>query len=285
MTKRNFMESIKEDFKVAPLALEETATSTRSRTRGMNNARLIPIGDIIPDPNQPRKHFDQQKLEELAATIRTKGIIEPVSVRFKDGRYMIVTGERRYKAALIAGLTEMPCITKDLTDQEALILQIIENVQREEISPVEEAKSYTTLLENNWTQTAIANLIGKSQPYISRILKILTLPEAILQEADETNTSKEHLLQLTKSDDPEHLWQEVTQGKTAKEIRAEVHKGKTSKGRPQNFKYTFAPQQKPYKVLVQFNRPNAEKDEIEEALHGALANVEKPFSKTQTEVM
>jgi ParB family chromosome partitioning protein len=282
MTKRNFMESIKEDFNLAPPALEETATPTRSRTRGMNNARIIPIQDITPDPNQPRKHFDQQKLEELAATIRAKGIVEPVTVRFKDGRYMIVTGERRYKAALIARLTEMPCIIKDLTDQEALILQIIENVQREELSPVEEAKSYTTLLENNWTQTAIANLIGKSQPHISQILKILTLPETILQEADKTNTSKEHLVQLTKSDDPEHLWQEIKQGKTAKEIKAEVDKGTTFKGRPKNFSYAFAPKQRPYRVLVQFNRPNVEADEIEEALREALANVEKPLSKTQT---
>ncbi len=88
-------------------------------------------------------------------------------------------------------------------------------------------------------------------------------------------------MQLTKAEDPEALWQKIKQGKTAKEIKAE-HKEKCSKGRPKNFRYAFAPVQKPYKVLVQFNRPNVEEDEIKEALHEALANVEKPLSKTQT---
>ena len=89
-------------------------------------------------------------------------------------------------------------------------------------------------------------------------------------------------MQLSKAENPEALWQEVKQGKTAKEIKAEVNKGKWPQGRPKNFRYVFAPEQKPYKVIVHFNRPNLEKGEIEEALREALANVEKPLSHTQT---
>lgn len=271
MSKKHLFEAVKQDFQLPDIPDEES-TQTRSRTKSLNSARSIPIREIIPDPNQPRKTFNQQKLEELAATIKSKGVIEPVTVRFKDdqGKYMIVTGERRYKAAQIAGLTEIPCITKDLTDQEALILQIIENVQREELSPVEEAKSYRILLENNWTQTAIADLVGKSQPYISQILKILTLPEAVLQEAEQTGTSKEHLLQLAKSESPEQLWQEIRQGKTAGEIKKEVGKEKSQKGRPGNYRYLYNPKGKTYRVTVEFRKPHATDEEVIDALKDAL---------------
>lgn len=136
MSKQQLLEIVREDFQMPDLPGEDSVTPARSRTKNLNSARIIPIKEIIPDPNQPRKTFNQQKLEELAATIRSKGVIEPITVRFNDnsGKYMIVTGERRYKAAQIAGLTEIPCIVKDLTDQEALILQIIENVQREALT-------------------------------------------------------------------------------------------------------------------------------------------------------
>ncbi len=133
MSRQHLLEAVREDFQMPDLPDENTAAQTGSRTKNLSSARIIPLREIVPDPNQPRKTFNQQKLEELAATIRTKGIIEPVTVRFKDGKYMIVTGERRYRAAQMAGLAELPCITKDLTDQEALILQIIETVQREDL--------------------------------------------------------------------------------------------------------------------------------------------------------
>ncbi len=274
MTKKHLFEAVKQDFQLPDIPDEES-TQTRSRTKSLNSARIIPLKEIAPDPNQPRKHFDQQKLEELAATIRSKGIIEPVTVRFKDdqGKYMIVTGERRYKAAQIANLTEIPCITKDLTDQEALILQIIENVQREELSPVEEAKSYRILLENNWTQQAVADLVGKSQPYISQILKMLELPEHILLESEQADTPKEHLLQLTRSQNPEQLWKEIRQGTTAGEIRKEVEKERTPRGRPLNYRYCYNPKGKPYRVTVEFRKPHAENEEIRAAMNEALNNL------------
>lgn len=284
MSKKSILESVREDFEASNLLVERGESPGPSKTRNMSNARLIPLDDIIPDPNQPRTNFDQEKLDELAESIKCKGIIEPINVRFIEEQsiYQIVTGERRYKAAKIAGLTEIPCILKSLDDREALILQIIENLHRENLTPVEEANSIKRLLETGLTQTEISKQTGKSQPYISQTQKLLTLPQRILEEAKTARISKEHLLQLTKAEDPAALWQEIKQGKTAKEIKA-GHKEKCSRGRPKNFRYAFAPVQKPYRVLVQFNRPNVEKDEIKEALHEALANVEKPFSRTQIE--
>lgn len=273
MSRHHLLEAVREDFQMPDLPDESTMAQTGSGTKNLSSARIIPLREIIPDPNQPRKTFNQQKLEELAATIRTKGVIEPITVRFRDGKYMIVTGERRYRAAQIAGLAELPCITKDLTDQETLILQIIENVQREELSPVEEAKSYRTLLENNWTQAAIAKLVGKSQPYISQILKILTLPETIIEEADETSASKEHLLQLAKSENPQQVWQEIRQGKTAGDIKKEAEKQKEHKGRPKNYRYTYTPKGKTYRVSVEFRNSHAEKEEIRAALNETLKNL------------
>jgi ParB/RepB/Spo0J family partition protein len=285
MSKEAFLEKIKEDVGTVILPTEQSGISNLTKTKSINNARLIPIGDIIPDPNQPRTTFDQAKLEELAESIKTNGIIEPINVRFIEGQaiYQIVTGERRFRAARIAGINEIPCMIKDINEQEAPILQVIENQQRENLTPIEEATSIKRLLDSGLTQTEISKQIGKSQPYISQTQKLLTLPKSILEEAGTAEISKEQLLQLTKAENPETLWQETKEGKTAKEIRAEVHKGRTSKGRPKNFRYVFAPKQRPYKVLVQFNRPNVEKDEIEEALREALANVEKPFSHTQAE--
>jgi len=284
MSKEAFLEKIKEDVGPVTSPAEQSGIPNLSKTKSINNARLIPIGDIIPDPNQPRTNFDQAKLEELAESIKSNGIIEPINVRSIEGQgtYQILTGERRCRAAGIAGINEIPCIIRNVNEQEALILQVIENLQRENLTPIEEANSIKRLLDSGLTQTEISKQTGRSQPFISQTQKLLTLPKSILEEAGTAMISKEHLLQLTKAENPEALWQEVKQGKTAKEIRAKVHKGRTSKGRPNNFRYAFAPQQKPYKVLVQFNRPNAEKDEIEEALREALANAGKPFSKTQT---
>lgn len=141
------------------------------------------------------------------------------------------------------------------------------------LSPVEEAKSYSILVENNWTQTAIADLVGKSQPYISQILKMLDLPAHILEESERENIPKEHLLQLTKSQDPEQLWKEITQGKTAREIKKEVEKERTPRGRPQNFRYCYNPKGKPYRVTVEFRKPHADNEEVRAAMNEAINNL------------
>jgi ParB family chromosome partitioning protein len=270
--KKNLLQNITEDFTPRSLPDEDPTTPA---TKPILNARQIPITAIIPDPNQPRKTFNPQTIRELAESIRTKGIIEPLTVRQHEGenKYLIVTGERRFRAAQQAELTHLPCIIRNLNDQEALILQIIENVQREDLKPVDEAKSYKRLMDMGWTQTSISEQTGKSQPYISRITQILNLPTNILDEAEKTDIQKEYLLQLTKTKNPETTWQEIKQGKTAKQIKAETEKRKPLRGRPKNFSRTIQPEGKTYKIIIQFSKPHAETDEIRQALQAALESL------------
>ena len=265
MSKKSFTEKIKQDFR--PVTLEEEAQS-KARTKAVPGARLIPLSDIISDPDQPRKKFDKEKLEELAESIKSKGVIEPLTVRFMedDGRYQIVTGERRLKAAQLAGLQEIPCIIKQVSDEETLTYQLVENLQREDLSPVEEAAALKKLLGNGLTQVKISKLIGKSQPYVSQALKILDLPQTILKEAQTSSVSKEHLLQLTKSKRPEALWQEIKQGKTAKEIKEETLKEKQPKDRPKKKLWTWKPEDKAFTIQIKFKNQNYKKEELIQAL-------------------
>jgi len=274
MSKKQLLEMVKEDFQMPDLPDDET-TPLRPRTKGLNSARLIPITDLSPDPDQPRKTFDEEKLKELATSIKEKGIIQPITVRPSDnGKYVIVVGERRFRAAQKADLREIPCIVRELTGEETLILQMIENLQREDLNPVEEARGIKRLIDIGLTQTDISRIVGKSQPSISQILKILTLPENILREAEVTDVSKEHLLQLTKSEKPEQLWQEIKQGKTARETKKEVEKEKHLRGRPKNFRYLYSPKGKMFKVTVEFRKTHAEGDEVRAALNETLNNLQ-----------
>jgi len=275
MAKKTFVEKIKDDFKPVSL-IPEAETPTRERTRAVPGARLIPLTDIMPDPEQPRKKLDKEKLDELAASIQSKGVIEPITVRFIEGdnKYQIVTGERRYKAAKIAGLKEIPCIIKELDDGEALTYQLIENLQREDLSPVDEATALKRLIDNDFTQARISKLIGKSQPYVSQALKILDLPETILKEAQEKNLSKEHYLQLVKSEDPEKLWQQIQKtGGTAKEIKQKIDKQKPSRGRPKAKTWSWKPEDKSFTLSIRFHKKDFNKEELVKALNTFIKEI------------
>lgn len=265
MSKKSFLESIKEDFKV-PNSLPERDKLRTIMPKAFPGARFIPIIDIHPDPNQPRKYINHDKLEELAASIKTRGVIQPLIIR-PDGysKYTIVAGERRFRAATIAALAEIPCIITNFTDQEALICQIIENVQREDLTPIEEANCFKKLTEGRLTQSEIASLVGKSQPYISQSLKILELPKDILKEAQDLDISKEHLLQLIKSKDLEVLWQEVKDGKTATAIKKEIEKERNTeviKGRPKITPWTWRPVDKSFLLTIKFKKPDFGKERV-----------------------
>ena len=272
MAKKSFTDKIKDDFK-APV-IEEEEVAGRKRAKAFPGARLIPVSDISPDPVQPRKRFDQAKLDDLVASVKSKGVIEPITVRFveDEGNYRIITGERRYKAAMTAGLSEIPCIIKELGDQEALTYQLIENLQREGLAPIDEAAGLKKLLGEGFTQAQAAKLIGKSQPYISQALKILDLPQKILEEARESDVSKEHLLQLVKAKEPEQLqlWEGVKTGSTAEEIKVAVKKEKPSKGRPKIKPWTWKPEDKAFTVSIRFKTRDYGNVKIIEALEQAL---------------
>ena len=158
---------------------------------------MISITDIQKNPYQPRKEFDREKLHELAQSIKENGVIQPIIVRQSPViGYEILAGERRYRASLLAGLKSIPAVVKQLSDQEMVIQSIIENLQRENLNPIEEARAYESLVEKGFTHAEIADKMGKSRPYISNSIRLLSLPEQILSEVENGKLSQAHARSL-----------------------------------------------------------------------------------------
>ena len=158
---------------------------------------MISITDIQKNPYQPRKEFDGEKLHELAQSIKENGVIQPIIVRQSPViGYEILAGERRYRASLLAGLTSIPAVVKQLSDQEMMVQSIIENLQRENLNPIEEARAYESLVEKGFTHAEIADKMGKSRPYISNSIRLLSLPEQILSEIENGKLSQAHARSL-----------------------------------------------------------------------------------------
>ena len=138
------------------------------------------IEEIVPNRSQPRKHFDESKLQELAESIKEKGILEPLIVRRVDGGYELIVGERRWRAAQKAGLKEVPVLVKEIEGREALEFSLIENLQREDLNPIEEAEAFKRLIEEfNLSQGELATRIGKDRTTIANVLRLLKLPSEI----------------------------------------------------------------------------------------------------------
>ena len=157
--------------------VEEPNNIKRSKTLS-----LIPIEKIQPNTNQPRKTFSEEELTELKNSIESKGLLQPIIVREKGGHYEIVVGERRWRAAQLAQLHEIPALIKELTDIEVLEIAIIENIQRSNLNPYEEALGYKQLLEKfNYTQEELASNLGKSRVYITNLTRLLNLPDSVLK--------------------------------------------------------------------------------------------------------
>ena len=142
----------------------------------------VPIDKINPNPNQPRTHFNETLLNELADSIRENGVLQPLLVRKKGKGYEIIAGERRYQASKIAGLEELPVIVKEVDDQKMLELALIENLQRSDLNPIEEAKGYRQLIKaSGMTQEALSKAVSKSRSSITNSLRLLDLPEPVQQ--------------------------------------------------------------------------------------------------------
>ena len=158
---------------------EDAAPSFESDTR----IETLPLREIEPDPGQPRKTFDDETLAELSASIAEHGLLQPIAVRPKpSGGYLIVAGERRWRASRMAGLTEVPVIVKDVTDEQAMELALVENLQREDLDPVEEATGLRELLTRcDLTQAQAARKLGKSRSALANRRRLLSLPETVLE--------------------------------------------------------------------------------------------------------
>ena len=158
---------------------EDAAPSFESDTR----IETLPLREIEPDPGQPRKTFDDETLAELSASIAEHGLLQPIAVRPKpSGGYLIVAGERRWRASRMAGLTEVPVIVKDVTDEQAMELALVENLQREDLGPVEEAAGIRELMTRcDLSQGQAARKLGKSRSALANSLRLLSLPETVLE--------------------------------------------------------------------------------------------------------
>jgi len=175
----------------------------------------LDVNLIAPNPRQPRKVFDEGKLDELASSIKEHGIVQPIVVRPVDGRYEIVAGERRWRAAKLAGLQRIPALVKEFSEVQVMEIALIENLQREDLNPLEEAEAYRVLMEEcNLTQEELARRLGKSRPQISNTLRLLQLAEPVQEEIRAGRLSVGHakvLLSVPAAQDQVALAQRVAE--------------------------------------------------------------------------
>ena len=166
--------------------------------------RTVPIEFVARNPKNPRRYFDETELQDLAGSIRQHGIVQPVVVRTRDqGRFEIIAGERRWRAAQLAGLVEIPVIVRDVDDRTALELAIVENVQRADLNPLEEALGYEQLIaEHGNTQNDLGEIIGKSRSHVANSLRLLKLPEPVRDMLAEGSLSAGHARALVSTPDP-----------------------------------------------------------------------------------
>jgi ParB family chromosome partitioning protein len=188
------------------VAQETPVTGTPNR----GNIQMMPVSSIEPHLDQPRRHFDEAALEELAASIQIRGLIQPIVVRPHGHRFQIVAGERRWRAAQKARLHEVPVIVRDFDDSETLEVSILENIQRQDLNPIEEADAYRRLMaEYGHTQDAIGKLVHKSRSHIANLLRLLDLPDSVREMVVDGRLSMGHARALITAIDPEGLAQEV----------------------------------------------------------------------------
>ena len=184
-----------------------------TQTETSNQETKISIANLKPSPSQPRRLFDKNSINELAESIKSKGLVQPILVRpspTESGTYEIIAGERRWRAAQIAQLHEVPAVVRKLNDTEALEIAIIENVQRSDLSPIEEAAGYKRLIENHsHTQEALAEIVGKSRSHIANIIRLLSLPQSIQDMISEGKISSGHARAIMNSAFPEQLAEKI----------------------------------------------------------------------------
>ena len=175
--------------------------------------KQIPLNQIGANPNQPRKTFSDAELAELAASIKEKGVLQPILLRSVTGQpylYEIVAGERRFRASKLAGKTDIPALIKTLTNENAMEIALIENVQRENLNPIEEAGAYKNLMhECGYTLSDIVRLIGKSESYIRNAMRLMELPESVKNMVKEGKLSASHARAIAVAENPEKLAREI----------------------------------------------------------------------------
>jgi ParB family chromosome partitioning protein len=198
--------------------------------------QTVPVASIRPHPGQPRRHFDDAALDELAASIAARGLIQPILVRSHAGGYQIVAGERRWRAAQRARLHEVPVIVREFDESETLEVALIENVQREDLNAIEEADAYQRLIEEfGHTQEVLGRLVHKSRSHVANLLRLLELPATVRDAVADKRLSMGHARALITAADPETLAAEVIRrGLSVRETEKLARGAKPGTARPES---------------------------------------------------
>jgi ParB family chromosome partitioning protein len=240
--------------------------------------RLIPIDQIDPNPDQPRQVMGD--LSELMASIAEKGILEPLVVRQRGSRFQIVAGERRYQAAVQVGLRELPVVVREVDDTEVVELALIENLQRKDLTPFEEAEALHGLsVRCGYTHQDLARRLGKSRTSITESLALQAMPEEVRTLCRLADiSSKSLLLQVVRQDTPEKMTALVEKlasqgGVTRQQLREAAARPKA--GRPKHFVFAWRPASKAFQLKVSFAKSRASREDIIEALETSLRELRK----------
>jgi ParB family transcriptional regulator, chromosome partitioning protein len=247
--------------------------------------RMIPIDKIQPNPDQPRKALGD--LRELTDSVREKGVLEPLLVRYmpREDVYYIISGERRFHASQAAGLTELPCIEKNVDDAETLEIALIENLQRKDLTPFEEAEGLQRLSEvYDYTHDDIAQKIGRSRSSVTETLSLRAIPESLRRRCVESGvTSKSLLLQVARQPNERKMTEAVGRilagGLTRDEARRERRDEKNSGPRPQPYLFSFEPEDQSFKLRIQFLRSHVSRQELIETLRAVVTELEQQTAR------
>jgi ParB family chromosome partitioning protein len=251
------------------------------RPGGEPVGRMVPIEDIEPNPHQPRQHMGD--LTELIASVREKGVLEPILVRPRGARFQIIAGERRYRAAIEAGLGEMPCIVRETSDSETMELALIENLQRKDLSAFEEADGLKTLADSyGYTHEAMAERLGRSRTSVTEILSLSAMPEEARDACRLADIqSKSLLLQVVRQGDLQKMIALVQRlqkdggGRVTREDARKIAKGKSkaAKGRPRHYVFRYQPREKSFALSLQFRKSDVPREEIVRALQSIIEDL------------
>lgn len=236
--------------------------------------RHLPLDQIFPNPDQPRK--DMGDIESLTLSIKEQGVLEPILVNKEDQRYRIISGERRFRASTAAGLETIPCVIKNLDENQILEIALVENLQRKDLHPFEEADGLQVLLKKfNYTHEHIAKKIGKSRSSVTEILTLANLPDEVRDAALAAEiTAKTMLLGVARLETVEEqlaMIQRIAQGAGREEVRRAAKK--QDKAKPFVFKYR--PQNKAFNFSMRFKKTEVEADELIDALEQVLADLKE----------
>jgi ParB family transcriptional regulator, chromosome partitioning protein len=251
-----------------------------TKRSGRHIGTMLPLEFIEPNAEQPRTQLGN--IEELAASVREKGVIEPILVRvIGPNRYQIIAGERRYRAATMAGLDEIPAIELDVDEKEQLEIALIENIQRKDLTAFEEAEGLYVLQQKfGYTHEKISQVIGKSRTTVTETLLINEIPDRIRLMCREAGISNKSVLVQVARAGSEEAMEQVVRAFAAGELSREDLRKKTAKpepkkaGRPKNFTYAWKDKSLPFTLNLAFKKPNVDKTEVIEAVRELLKRLE-----------